>query len=166
MILLQAKPEFVMMLGVPCSTWVAMSRASTKRHFFVPLGDTTRPVVDDANTLMARPDLQVHSCMRAYTCNILHADRVVLALYLCVARGLVWCIEQPRSSLLFKHPRMQPFLSTTTVSRLQLHVEDCTAADCCSPNMVNQGLEGTFLDEGLGCKNSKAFDAVVEQPSH
>ena len=34
--LLQAKKDFVLMIGFPCSTLVAMSRASTGRHFFRP----------------------------------------------------------------------------------------------------------------------------------
>ena len=52
--LLQAKKEFVLMIGFPCSTWVAMSRASTGRHFFRPLGNRMSEKVEFANVLASR----------------------------------------------------------------------------------------------------------------
>ena len=55
LVLLKAKEKFVMMIGFPCSSFVAMSRASTYRHYFMPLGDRSIPSVESANVLASRP---------------------------------------------------------------------------------------------------------------
>ena len=44
----------------------------------------------------------------------------MLILELCSALGLCWCIEQPRSSLLMRHPRLQAFIKKHTESCPQL----------------------------------------------
>ena len=46
--------EFVVMWGIVCSTWISLSRHSTGRHFWVPLGDTSRLPVQEANLLTSR----------------------------------------------------------------------------------------------------------------
>ena len=72
--------------GTPCSTWVWIARSSTGRSRGNPLGRADQPCVSDAN---------------------ITASRVALLVLLAVARGCCWAIEQPGSSLLPEHPRMQ-----------------------------------------------------------
>lgn len=72
--------------GNPCNTWVWISRSSTGRSRGNPLGRTDQACVSEANTT---------------------ASRVALLVLLAVCRGACWAIEQPGSSLLPEHPRMQ-----------------------------------------------------------
>lgn len=44
------------------------------------------------------------------------ACRMILAIFLIVARGGVWVLEQPSSSLVFRHPRFKELLGLTTVT--------------------------------------------------
>ncbi|CAK9096788.1 Uncharacterized protein SCF082_LOCUS45422 [Durusdinium trenchii] len=92
--ILRSKPDAVFAFGVVCSTWVAVSRGSTHRHYFLPLGDPNSPSCNKANLLVAR------------TC---------LALLLIIARGSTFVIEQPNSSLLYRHPRFNALMRLTTV---------------------------------------------------
>lgn len=52
--ILRSKPDAVFAFGVVCSTWVAVSRGSTHRHYFLPLGDPNSPSCNKANLLVAR----------------------------------------------------------------------------------------------------------------
>ena len=71
--------------GCPCSTWVYMSRFTTGRHIDI-MGDVGKMNVVQANAMVAR---------------------LVYILILCIKRGVYWTIEQPSSSVLFKHPRWE-----------------------------------------------------------
>ena len=60
--------EFVVMIGMVCSSWVSVSRASTQRHFFVPLGNPERSAsARVGNILVART--------HAYSVIDLHLQR-------------------------------------------------------------------------------------------
>jgi len=83
---LRLKVGGILWCGVPCSTWVFMSRGSTGRSAGAPLGRETSPAVVAANIL---------------------ASRVVVCILVAVARGAMWCVEQPSSSLLERHPRFR-----------------------------------------------------------
>ena len=72
--------------GTPCSSWVFMNRGTSKRTASNPLGDCSEPSVRLGNLL---------------------TTRFVLLVLLGVARGAMWCCEQPMSSLMPRHPRMQ-----------------------------------------------------------
>lgn len=72
--------------GVPCSSFVFINRGTSKRSASNPLGSPTQPTVQLANEIVAR---------------------VGLLLLLAIARGVGWVVEQPGSSLLPQHPRMQ-----------------------------------------------------------
>ena len=74
----------VIWLGVACNTWVSTSRGSTGRSFAIPEGRCQHKSVADANVM---------------------ASRAALIALLCSALELVWVVEQPRSSLLFRHDR-------------------------------------------------------------
>jgi len=75
-------------LAPPCSSWVWMSRSSTGRHLHV-LGDRAYANVRAQNALVAR---------------------ITYAVVLCIKRGVHWIIEQPSSSVMWDHPRLQAVL--------------------------------------------------------
>ena len=69
-----------------CSTWVWISRASTRRSLSEPLGAHPRTCkVEQANVMVSR---------------------VALLLLWLQAQGNLWFLEQPASSLMCHHPRM------------------------------------------------------------
>ena len=78
--------QFVKWSGIKCSTWVSISRPTTKRSFFCPLGNEALECVAQANIM---------------------ASRLALVCCLVCALSATWVVEQPSSSLLFRHPRMQ-----------------------------------------------------------
>lgn len=53
-VILRSTPEAVFSFGLVCSTWVSVSRGSTFRHFFLPLGDQSAASVKLGNLLAAR----------------------------------------------------------------------------------------------------------------
>lgn len=76
-------------LAPVCSSWVFMCLSQSERHKWNPLGAVGKGFVDDANTMTSR-------CV------------VLMVLY--NAMGGVWVLEQPRTSLMLFHPRMQWYL--------------------------------------------------------
>lgn len=72
--------------ALPCSSWVYVSRGTSKRSKESPMGDVSQRSVREANLL---------------------TSRFVLLLLVAVARGAQWCVEQPQSSLLFLHNRFK-----------------------------------------------------------
>jgi hypothetical protein len=76
--------------GVPCSTWVYISRGTSGRSAWQPMGNTTMPCVRAANLVTAR-----------------FAALVLLA----VARGAQWLVEQPGSSVMDLHDRFKAIKS-------------------------------------------------------
>lgn len=74
----------VLWLGTPCSTWVWMSRHSTGRGETI-LGNCTSAYIRAQNALIGR---------------------VCYILVLAMKRGVYWIIEQPQSSIMWKHPMM------------------------------------------------------------
>ena len=73
-------------LGVPCSTWVWIARGHTMRSASNWAGDTSRTDVHEANELVGI---------------------VAFLLQLLVMRQVFYLIEQPASSLMFKHPALR-----------------------------------------------------------
>ena len=85
-LILRLKHGAVLWCGTPCSTWVFMSRGSTRRSATEPLGDEHVEKVRVSNCLVAR---------------------TVLLTLLAIARGVAWAWEQPISSLMTEHPRVK-----------------------------------------------------------
>lgn len=56
--IMRGEDDLVVSLGLVCSTWVSMSRGSTHRHYFLPLGDPDAPSVAIANLLASRTALK------------------------------------------------------------------------------------------------------------
>lgn len=79
-----------------CSTWVWINRGTSERSWGAPLGDVTKKSVRDGN-------LMVH--------------RMVLLLLLASSRGIWWVLEQPRGSLLWRHPAWQELIQRVAVFR-------------------------------------------------
>ena len=92
-----------------CSSWSWMSRYSTGRKMWRPLGFTRHHSVRKANKMVAR---------------------VVLQLYLWQARSAFWILEQPARSCLEDHPRFQCFLEEHCIFRKHINMGEfgaCTA---------------------------------------
>lgn len=85
-ILSSREGAFLIHFGVVCSTWVAISQGSCRRSFWAPLGDTELPTVVNANEMVGK------------MCCLL------LVIQAC---GGTFTVEQPRSSLLYRHPAFQ-----------------------------------------------------------
>lgn len=131
--ILRSHPDAVFHFGLVCSTWVAISRGSTYRHYFMPLGDTTAKSVELGNLLAARRVWAVSSGYHPFfkklksivvdwwVFGLKMQRRTFLAIVLIIARGGVFALEQPGSSLVFRHPRFQYLLSLTTVARFLIY---------------------------------------------
>jgi hypothetical protein len=83
---LRLRVNSLLFLGIPCSSWVWMNRGTSKRSKSNPLGDSSVPSVDTTNRL---------------------TSRCVLLIMTAIARGATWLLEQPASSLLPHHPRVE-----------------------------------------------------------
>jgi hypothetical protein len=88
-LLLQLKPGATLWAGIPCSSFVWISRSGTKRSATNPLGDETNPKVASANIILAR---------------------MVLLFMLACARGVYFCVEQPGTSVMLSFPLLQQLL--------------------------------------------------------
>ena len=71
----------VLWLGVPCATWIWLSRSSTGRRKHCPLGNS--PSAEKANVLVSR---------------------VCTLLYYAAERGVRFIVENPASSMVALHP--------------------------------------------------------------
>ena len=93
------------LLAVVCSGWVWINRASSRRSRWQPLGqDGVQAYVSNANLMVSR---------------------CVVLLWLFYARNVWVVLEQPASSLLQEHPRVQEMLHQgLRLYRLHLHMKD------------------------------------------
>ena len=55
---LRSKPNAIFHIGLVCSSWVAISRASTGRSFLNPLGHVHLPLVHSSNVMVSRCQVQ------------------------------------------------------------------------------------------------------------
>ena len=62
--ILRCRAQSVACFGLVCSSFVSMSRGSTHRHFFLPMGDLDAPSVQLGNLLAARTVRQCGSVLR------------------------------------------------------------------------------------------------------
>ena len=123
---LRLLPNAVLHAGPVCSSWVFLSRHTTGRTELDPMGASGSPSACMGNLMVARSAPQLPSrgplanvfaafaqplypCMFAF----MHAAslRMALLLHLASARGVMWMLEQPSSSLMFQHPRLQHLCS-------------------------------------------------------
>ena len=74
------------MTGIVCSSWVYICRGTSGRKRWKPLGDQSKDFVKNGNLMVSR---------LAVILRILHA------------KGVFVIVEQPASSLMIYHPRLQ-----------------------------------------------------------
>ena len=92
------------MLAAPvCSSWVWMSRATTKRAWHRVHGLASLPCVQTGNMIVSV---------------------LVMILWIASALGIRWCVEQPANSLLQHHPRWQEFLRGHRCFRVFIYMSD------------------------------------------
>lgn len=125
--------ESFCMIGLVCSSFVAINAATHERHPWSPLGNTSRPHVQLGNVLASRKlgssvsagalddvvqvitlrqltfigDLEINPLRPLPHFGLLRVALLVLALQAC---GAGWFIEQPSSSLAWFHPRVRSLL--------------------------------------------------------
>ena len=87
-----------------CSSWVWMSRGTTRRQWYAPMGDVLRSSSVREGNLMV--------------------SRLVVLIYIMSAMGVIWLVEQPANSLLQWHPRWQELLASIDVWRHHLFMGD------------------------------------------
>ena len=73
-LVLRLGPLGVMWLAVVCSSWVWVSRSSTKRSFVKPMGEESHASVKQSNVMVSR---------------------ATILIYICEALSLLWFLEQP-----------------------------------------------------------------------
>ena len=78
--------DFCTWLGIKCSTWVSISRPTTLRSFFDPLGNQALESVRQGN---------------------LQASRAALVICLVICLYGTFVVGQPSSSILWRHHRLQ-----------------------------------------------------------
>ena len=83
--------------GIVCSTWVYMNTGTSRRCKGRPLGAQSVRSVHNANVMVAR---------------------MVLSLLLLHANGMFFLVEQPRGSLMEKHPSWQRLLGGFTLQQI------------------------------------------------
>ena len=111
--ILQSDPSgFVIWFGILCSTWSAMSRGSTRRSYLCPLGLESMQCVAEGNVMVAR--CHVNSTLirsvRTRSPNTytgVGPARCVLMMALISCLNGIYILEQPRQSLLNRHPRFR-----------------------------------------------------------
>ena len=87
---LRLRKDGLAWLAPPCSSWVSISRGSTHRSASEPLGKRPRSVkVIQNNRLVSRMSLLLDYIFR---------------------HGIFYIIEQPRTSIMWKHPRLKKTL--------------------------------------------------------
>ncbi len=92
-------PGGVLWAAPPCSTWIWLSRSSTRRHLTPEGNRLSRSVV-------------AHDAL---------VERLVLLLEILTLRGCYWIIEQPERSVMWDYPAMQACLQRHGV--LPLHLD-------------------------------------------
>lgn len=100
-LILRTSPGGLIWFGIVCSSWVWMSRGSTGRDEINVLGSASSPAAVSGNLMVSR----------------------VMALYwVAIARGHMVVLEQPASSIMFRHPRFQELLAHVQIYKHKEHL--------------------------------------------
>ena len=176
MTILQSAPDAVFSFAIVCSSFVAVSRGSTHRHYFLPLGDQNAPSVQLGNILMSRTapvhnrSVYLGSAVEITNQTLGMLARIALAILLIVARGGTFVIEQPKSSLLYRHPRFNQLLRLMTAALPRIACfQYGTFSKPSHPLLTEKrspGIQGFLLDVWLQCPYPKANDSVEQFHSH
>ena len=132
-------------MGIVCSSWVWMSRASTGRSSSDPMGDNSSAVVRHAN------------CMVARCCIII---------YLAAARLVTTMVEQPASSLMEKHDRMQTLMSKLSWRKVRTYMGSF-GGETMKATMMYGGMKWlTQLAREMPSKDFTAAKTLVARNEH
>eukprot|EP00438_Fugacium_kawagutii_P030697 Skav213051 [mRNA] locus=scaffold364:34927:36864:+ [translate_table: standard] len=118
------------MIATVCSSWVFVNRATSGRKLWRPLGNQRLKCVKMANVMVSR---------------------MALIVWLLQSKRCYWLYEQPKTSLMWQHPRMQQIVRSMTVYKTHMHMGSFGAS---SP-------KPTFL--WSPCPSVKFFDLPLPQ---
>ena len=119
MVLILAGVErLVCHFGLPCGSFVVASRGTTLRSFLTPMGDENIPSVALGNLLTSRPGGGCFERARFKLFGLRTGQifnraifeflcRMVLLAMMIDAKGGIWTLEQPSSSIIWRHHRFQ-----------------------------------------------------------
>lgn len=88
-------------LAIPCSSWIFLSRGSTKRSRLRPKGKRAYKKVRLANKI---------------------ARRVVYLCHYIEKKGAYWCIENPTSSIIHMYPPMRELLDRPEIKEIRVNL--------------------------------------------
>ena len=118
---LRGKKKLVAHFGLPCASWVLLSRGTTARSWLAPLGDVSVKCVADANLLCSRLGIlkainlelsfQQPFPNNKFKTVFAPIGRMCLLIILILAHQGNFTIEQPSTSLIFRHPRFRQLIS-------------------------------------------------------
>ena len=131
-------PTFISVLAPVCSSWVFVSRSGTGRSQFEPLGNVEYLKVRAAN-------LMVFRC--------------VLLCAFVTAKGGTWLLENPVSSIIWRHPAFQWLLSWCRVWTFNLDLRRLGAGTKKPVVLYSKATESTSETPPRGTETivSKAF---------
>ena len=106
-LVLRIRPGCLLWLAPVCGSWIFLCRGTTMRSMcgssgYDALGDERRAFVRNANMMVSR---------------------CALLIRLAIALGIIWILEQPLSSLLIFHPRMQDIAKEFVVYQISLTMD-------------------------------------------
>ena len=107
--LLRVQKGGLAFIAAQCSSWIWLSRSSTKRSSKNPLGDEQCPSTLEGNRLNSRVEL---------LCVLAHLI------------GVFWVIEQPANSLFFSTPAMTQAMLQSGAIRTSFHMKDFGHPSC------------------------------------
>ena len=131
-LLYRLKPISITTSAPVCSSWTYMARSKTHRCEALPLGNPLFINVYHSNVMVAR---------------------LVLQLMFLSARGIMWVVEQPQPSVIFKHPRFQQFLGWTQVYTFTLDLRRLGAPTKKPTTLYSNFPEISHLTEYKGAPN-------------
>lgn len=144
LVVLRGCDHMVMHFGVPCSSWVVVSRGTTQRSYLSPMGTDKCLSVAEGNCIVARTVIM--GCwvvgllwfrdpivsIEKIECIIIHWRytsswklpcsqpwfplRMVLAIWLLLGKLGTFTLEQPSSSIIMRHRRLQELLRVIRAS--------------------------------------------------
>ena len=97
--ILETKKRGFNWFGIVCSSWIWMNRGTSKRTALSPLGGTSKLYICQANLM---------------------TSRVILLIWLALSCHQCCVIEQPSSSLLSHHPRLQDLFMDYVIYEIRI----------------------------------------------
>lgn len=140
---LRLKRNAFVLLATVCSTWVFLSRSSTGRSIWRPLGNGSK-TVEAANVMVSR---------------------MTLVLWLLQAKSIVWLYEQPTSSILWFHPRMTEFIRRQCAFRTHTYMGSFGAASPKGTVLWGSRPETKFLSRNLPTDREWSTDITKKSES-